>query len=232
MALVRQFPFLEQRIIDGEFSLSALNRLARFAKGPKAEALLFECVGKSVRDVEAVLMKYFPKEDVKEKVGKSRLGEDRFGIEFTADGEFVQDLEKATALLSHRYPQGKIASVLGLALKTLIKELERKPRQRTPVAVEVAPAVPVKRSRYIPRGRRLDLADRDERQCQHVRPDGKLCGETRFLEVDHIQPYALGGSNKLENLRLLCSAHNALRAELRFGRRRRFAGLAANSGGC
>ena len=253
MRLVGKFPFLQKDIEQGLFSISSLSRLSGFVNGKNAQILFTECAGKSVRDVEAILMTYFPKEDVEEKMKKSknRLGKDRFAMQFTVDGKFVEDVEKAKALLSHRYPQGRLADILGLALKSLIAELERKPRQAkasqapaaamsastayaepvassVPVAQQVGSAAPAQpepqhsnltRSRYIPRGIRLDIASRDNQRCQHVRPDGEICGETRFLEIDHVQPYALGGSNRPENLRLLCWAHNALRAEFQFGRK-------------
>jgi len=49
--------------------------------------------------------------------------------------------------------------------------------------------------------------------CEHV--DGqskKRCGSKVALELDHIQPLALGGSDGFQNLRLLCRAHNSRRA--------------------
>jgi hypothetical protein len=38
--------------------------------------------------------------------------------------------------------------------------------------------------------------------------NGKRCGSKAFLEVDHIVSYASGGKTELENLTLLCRAHN------------------------
>jgi 5-methylcytosine-specific restriction endonuclease McrA len=38
------------------------------------------------------------------------------------------------------------------------------------------------------------------------------------LEIDHVIPYAKGGSNSPENLRLLCPAHNRLAAEKEYGK--------------
>ncbi|MBY0371284.1 HNH endonuclease [bacterium] len=109
-----------------------------------------------------------------------------------------------------------------MGLKSLLKELKKTVRKAAPkremaVAVEAAKPMPTG-SRYIPRGMRRQLDNRDERRCQEKRPDGSICGESRFLEIDHIQPFALGGPNKPENLRLLCWAHNALRAEATFGK--------------
>jgi len=51
-----------------------------------------------------------------------------------------------------------------------------------------------------------------------VSPDGHRCESTRRLEIDHIQPVALGGETKPENLRLLCRAHNQYEAERLLGK--------------
>jgi len=55
-----------------------------------------------------------------------------------------------------------------------------------------------------PRTRRLVLS-RDRHQCQ-----APGCGRTRFLEVHHIKPRHLGGTNKPENLTTLCGSCHRL----------------------
>jgi hypothetical protein len=45
----------------------------------------------------------------------------------------------------------------------------------------------------------------------------KRCGSRSFVEVDHIVPRALGGSNDQSNLRLLCRAHNIMTSRKVFG---------------
>jgi hypothetical protein len=63
------------------------------------------------------------------------------------------------------------------------------------------------------------VATRDAGQCTFVSAGGKRCSERGFLEVHHHdQPYARGGEATVENLRLVCRAHNALFAERDFGR--------------
>jgi len=53
-------------------------------------------------------------------------------------------------------------------------------------------------------------------QCQYKLRDGKICGSTYQLQIDHIFPKALGGSDDIHNLRILCRTHNNLMAE-KFG---------------
>ncbi|MBO9665406.1 MAG: HNH endonuclease [Bdellovibrio sp.] len=45
--------------------------------------------------------------------------------------------------------------------------------------------------------------------CQFKdRTTGKICGSTRFLQIDHQQPIWAGGTNDVQNLQILCAQHN------------------------
>lgn len=79
------------------------------------------------------------------------------------------------------------------------------------------------RSRHIPRATRDLVLLRDGQQCTYVGPTGCRCEARTNLHVDHIHPYALGGGNEAENLRVLCAAHNGRLAERTFGARARAA---------
>ena len=43
--------------------------------------------------------------------------------------------------------------------------------------------------------------------------------ERRNLQIDHIQPFALGGGAEKENLRALCGKHNRYAAQKDFGQK-------------
>jgi hypothetical protein len=76
-----------------------------------------------------------------------------------------------------------------------------------------------KRSRHVPAAVTREVYLRDERQCTFVAKDGRRCAARHFLELDHVQPWALGGASDAGNLRLRCRAHNQLHARKLFGRR-------------
>jgi hypothetical protein len=59
--------------------------------------------------------------------------------------------------------------------------------------------------------------ERDRGQCTYLDGEGRRCSERRFVTLEHIDPHALGGPAAVENLSLLCSSHNALRAREVFG---------------
>ena len=72
-------------------------------------------------------------------------------------------------------------------------------------------------SRYIPAAVAREVYTRDAGQCTLVSADGHRCEACRFLELDHIVPYALGGQATVENLRLRCGVHNRHHARACFG---------------
>ena len=74
---------------------------------------------------------------------------------------------------------------------------------------------PHARPRTIPAGVRRSVWARDEGQCTFGGASGR-CTERGFLEFHHRVPFAAGGSSTVENVALLCHAHNALVARQDF----------------
>lgn len=158
------------------------------------------------------------------------LATDRYGVHFTADGEFRELLERVRGLAGHRLPSGDLLTLVkrGLAAyeRELVKErfaVGSKARGKRVASVEsarVAPAQSAKapKRRLIAAAVRRAVFARDDGQCTFVSADGRRCEARGFLELDHIRPLAKGGADSFENLRLLCKAHNLLAARRSFGR--------------
>jgi 5-methylcytosine-specific restriction endonuclease McrA len=72
--------------------------------------------------------------------------------------------------------------------------------------------------RHVPAAIRREVWRRDEGQCTFEDSGGRRCEERAGLEIHHEHAFALGGPTTLDNLRLLCRAHNALLAERDLGR--------------
>jgi hypothetical protein len=68
------------------------------------------------------------------------------------------------------------------------------------------------------RATRRALLERDGLRCTWQSEDGVRCEARAWLEHDHVQPRARGGSSSTNNGRLLCRAHNRLAAGQEFGR--------------
>jgi hypothetical protein len=70
----------------------------------------------------------------------------------------------------------------------------------------------LKRTRYVKASVRHEVTRRNEASCSYVdAKTGRMCGSTRYLELDHIEPFARGGPSTAENLRPMCGAHNRYR---------------------
>jgi|GEM_PF-2015260 len=65
------------------------------------------------------------------------------------------------------------------------------------------------RSRYISNSTRRLVWAKSNGKCGYQNPEtGQQCRSTHGLQLDHKTAFSSGGSNKEENLTLLCSAHN------------------------
>ena len=88
------------------------------------------------------------------------------------------------------------------------------PRTRT------SAAKPGVSGRAIPAAVKREVWRRDRGRCRYVdRTSGRRCGSQHLLQIDHVVPYARGGTAEPNNLRLLCAAHHRYRhAGAGFGR--------------
>ncbi len=157
----------------------------------------------------------------------------RYKVQFTATQECVDLLERARDLLSHT-PDRDIEQVLLRALRDLVAKLEKEkyaatenPRRRGAARNsddelanlrEPRPEHDPRRRGTIPAAVRRAVRQRDGARCTYVDARGERCRETALLELHHEVPFARGGADTAENLRLRCRAHNALAAERDFGR--------------
>jgi hypothetical protein len=133
-------------------------------------------------------------------------------IHFTASRGVLDKLERARALLRHRFPRGDYGDIIGEALDVL---LDRKDPDRKVMTARRATTTD---SRRIPQWVKDEVWKRDCGRCAFTAADGTRCGETAWLEYDHVHPFALGGrSDDPGNVRLLCRAHNQREAREAFG---------------
>ncbi len=73
------------------------------------------------------------------------------------------------------------------------------------------------RRRRIPNALLRQILARDGMRCTFTTAAGYRCDARTFLEIHHDDPWARGGADTLDNLRLLCRDHNRLLAERDYG---------------
>lgn len=111
-------------------------------------------------------------------------------VHVTADGNHLTD---GTPLSDHA-----VAALLPDAFVSLLMhDNERQPIDASP------------RKRH-PTRRQQRVVDARHDQCQHPG-----CTARAFLQYDHIQPYAQGGTTTIDNLQRLCGPHNRQRTRTR-----------------
>jgi 5-methylcytosine-specific restriction endonuclease McrA len=156
--------------------------------------------------------------------------EKRVQLQFTVSESFQRKLEKIRSLAWHRLPaNASLEQLFNLVMDEFIEKHDPRVRQhrreRRAKAITNPQKVPLMgqraedQSRYVAAAVKDDVFVRDNAQCTFEGPDGRRCGETRNLHVDHIVPRTRNGTNDVNNLRILCAQHNQLEAERILGRR-------------
>ena len=240
--LVRQFPMALELVRRGELHLTGLTSLAPLLTPDTHEALLTEARRKTKREIELIVARLRPLPDVPDRVRREApikpLGpklvptptpfmslsppappraapvEVRHAITFTASDHVKKKLDHARALASHRNPTQSLQGLFELALDALIEKLEK---QREGAALRPRPQPPqAPHSRVVPRAIRREVYARDNSRCTFT-AEGRQCAERAFLELHHIEAFALGGPTTTQNLTLLCRSHNAYEGHRVFG---------------
>jgi len=152
--------------------------------------------------------------------------ERRLLIQFLASPAFMKKFEDVRSLLSNKPGNPSYEAVLETALDEFLahhspvnkkQRREERKRPRKPQRNPIKPVIRTDRSRRIPAAIREEVFTRDKGRCTYTGATGNRCGSTHHLQIDHIVPFARGGTNGASNLRLLCGKHNRLEAERVYG---------------
>ncbi|MDG0815593.1 HNH endonuclease [Bdellovibrio svalbardensis] len=143
-------------------------------------------------------------------------------LTITFTKEQMTILEQAQDMIAHNVPEKKWAKVFSyLAQKEVerraqvkrqsqVKRPSREEGLRTNENDQSSPATEVRlneRKSIRPNLRKEILVK--GKCCEYKDPlTKKVCGSTRFVQIDHIKPVWAGGDNSPDNLRTLCRQHN------------------------
>ncbi|MBI5169500.1 MAG: HNH endonuclease [Candidatus Eisenbacteria bacterium] len=150
-------------------------------------------------------------------------------VSATLSMQVYEQLQEARELLSHRLASRELSevleSLLAIALPVLRKQKfaeasrPRAPRSKDRPINENDSAASPSQARQIPAHVKREVWERDGGRCTFVGTDGHRCTCRERIEFDHRVPVAKGGASTVENVRLLCRAHNQYEAERLLGER-------------
>ncbi len=169
---------------ENTLSLTALSMIAPFVTKENARELLPKVENRSSREVERVLREVFPESKPEAEFLKVLL-----------DEEMKCLLEEAKTIFS----ENDVSSAIRKALR---KATAKAPQRRSEVK---------RHTRYVRSALRQEVKERDGHRCSFRAVSGVRCNQKAHLEIDHIRPWAKGGSSQQpQNLRVLCRAHNRM----------------------
>jgi len=159
------------------------------------------------------------------------LSAERYRVQLNASAQLTAKLNLAVDLLSHSNPIGDLAVVIERAVDLLIEQVQKRRFAQTKRSCRRRPLDPEKGERnsrdktlhvpkrraHVPNATKRQITERDGLRCTFVGSDGQRCAASRFTQIHHEEPWARGGDESVDNLRILCSAHNRLLAERDFG---------------
>ncbi len=224
MKLIDDVPEIREKLASGQLNLSHLTSAqsfiqseARFANktfsSAEKAALITSLENKTAKEAEMLLATLSPSALPRER--ERTLTPEETEIRFVANAPLKGKLDKLKDLNSHRDPSRSYQKLfdwlsdLGLRqADPLMKKARSRPTGPPPKG----------HYRHIPAALRRAVWSRDRSRCTYIDPStGRSCGSTSFLEIDHIQPLALGGATQLDNLRLYCRTHNQYAARMTYG---------------
>ncbi len=206
----------------------------------KKKEVLEKLENKSTRECIQELITISPQSIPQEK--RREITPEKTELKVILNKDLVSKLDKIKALMSHKNPNmtdQELIEVMAEALLERIDPAEKAKRAKVRKDKFLMPAPALKSekilktkyveanlsssdlkkeqsrksfSRYIPESIKQEVYLRDKGQCTHPN-----CNSQKFLEYDHIEPLALGGKTTIQNLRLLCHAHNQRAAINKFG---------------
>jgi hypothetical protein len=232
LKLIREVPQVEEKILTGELNLTTIAQAQTFfsqeAKVQKRKidadeklSVLETIANKTQKETAIELAKLNP--EILKRDRETPIGENQTYIQYTSDNELKRKLSRLRELLGHQISPGGSHSELlhkisDIALEKLEPKLPKVKRDASSNRLSIAPKLPVRRRKYISVETKRTVWHRDGGRCTYRDPfNGMRCACRSPLEFDHLIPIAKGGDNSVENLRLLCRAHNQLAAIQEFG---------------
>jgi 5-methylcytosine-specific restriction endonuclease McrA len=195
--------------------------------------ILLQLENKTQKEAEIILAKYFP-EEIKPCEKVKSLTSELVEIKLTASRELTNKLEKVKQLFSHKNPNPNLSETLEMMADFVIskkdpmvknnnqskaqqklcspdeeKNLITPPQRKYLQEYRSLRPRSLSTRKHIPSATRRQVWQNANGSCEYTdQQSGRRCESRHQLELEHIQPVAFGGGNKITNLKLFCKAHN------------------------
>lgn len=238
--IARRWPVALDMLREHRTSLTCLAKVAHLLRAEDFEDLLRAIDGASADEVDRVVVARRPRPKPRERVRRAVVKfesprpaassaaevktlfdgpdappartprsnprtEERIQLSFSVTASDYDRFQRARAKASRKHGPG--VSIEAIFVEMLAKYVDEA------TSSERRPKPPANRNRHIPAATRRTVFRRDDARCRFVGPDGHRCSATLDLQIDHVVPYARGGSHDATNLRLLCGKHNRWRSK-------------------
>ena len=225
-------PEIYSQLKSSAITLCSLSEVATVFTTENQELVLTAIQGASKREAQAIAQSFGAAKPAKRSTIRAKkvlvtppvefgnaastppVAEPRYSFSFEVSQEVMDLYTEVRATIGHAKPE----EVFEKALKHFIAQKKQVPRVLSAKVIVKQDRQVAPKSRAVALNTRRAVLERDNYQCSYCAADGTQCRERVGLEIDHIQPYALGGTHEMENLRVLCKAHNGVYAEQVFGR--------------
>lgn len=208
--LMTDIPDLHERIMRGGIKLNQAAMIQKAAREvqrlhkrvvlvEEKRDLLHVLEGRTHTDSQKIVSSFF-KLPALYQTRQNFQADGSVRIEVTLSRGVYDKMMQARESLSHVVPSGDIGQIIEFLVERAVDQsAPRKPKRAGTANVAVT------------RQMKQKVLKRD-RVCQFVDPvSKKRCGGRWALQVDHIHPRFLGGTNDVGNLQLLCAKHNRLK---------------------
>lgn len=226
MKLVCDVPEAKTSLENGRLSLSNAAKVQSFRQAQKklgkscdARKNISQVETLSQKECEKTLFEISPEAVPKECERIVSAREER-ELKLIVSSGLYDKLQRLKGLLAHTKPGASYSELIEHLADEELLRLEKKKgiMLQAEEAVTAAAAVKLLPPGYrvrLPRPIKKTLWARSKGQCEIVK-NGQRCSSRYRLEIDHVEPLALGGSNDLSNLRLACRNHNQYEANEHF----------------